>query len=37
MDILNNFYSISGLLKINVEKAKVIKFGKLRDSSIYLM
>ena len=32
MDILNEFYMISGL-KINVDKTKVIKFGKDRDSS----
>ena len=32
MDILNEFYLISGL-KINVDKTKVIKFGKDRDSS----
>ena len=35
MDILSNFHSISDL-KINVEKTKVIKFGKLRDSRIIL-
>ena len=28
MDILNSFHSISGLIKINVEKTKVMKFGK---------
>ena len=32
MDILNEFYLISGL-KINEDKTKVIKFGKDRDSS----
>ena len=31
MDILNKFHQISGL-KINVDKTKVIKFGKERDS-----